>query len=428
MKRNGFAISGIVYIILFLFLILLLGILGILSSRKAILGNMQKEVLNNLNEEYDEKLYVDNSGANYPKLSSKMLPVVYDTSISKWVYADVSEKWYDYDAKMWANAIVLKKGINKIVGQAIEESEIAMMYVWIPRFKYTIFDDSVQLIDVDFEKNLNSTGTMKCADVCTDITGSISESYSTYTHPAFTFDDASLTGFWVGKYSNSTISNNCLLNSDNCNNANHIIEIKSNAKALTNINIANMFNSILNIPQYYGISASTHMIKNIEWGAVSYLKQSKYGLGLTDIAINGNSNYITGCNKTSCDSYTLTSNSSTTGNVYGVYDMAGGVFEYVMGVVANSDNEINLSKSGFDSLPIKYYDLYEYNFNDYKYGDGIKNTAGWYNDSEGEYSSSNSWIIRGGKYSDDLNAGIFSYKYASGKASEITSRTILINR
>ena len=41
-------------------------------------------------------------------------------------------------------------------------------------------------------------------------------------------------------------------------------------------------------------SADSHMMKNIEWGTVAYLKQSIYGLGITDIEINSNSLYYKG--------------------------------------------------------------------------------------------------------------------------------------
>ncbi len=36
------------------------------------------------------------------------------------------------------------------------------------------------------------------------------------------------------------------------------------------------------------------MMKNMEWGAVAYLKQSKYGLGTANITVNSNSSNYTG--------------------------------------------------------------------------------------------------------------------------------------
>lgn len=52
LNNKGFAISGILYSIMVLFLMLLLSILGILGSRKATLDKSKKEVLESLNSKY----------------------------------------------------------------------------------------------------------------------------------------------------------------------------------------------------------------------------------------------------------------------------------------------------------------------------------------------------------------------------------------
>ena len=98
------------------------------------------------------------------------------------------------------------------------------------------------------------------------------------------------------------------------------------------------------------------MMKNSEWGAVAYLSQSKYGkygngnyMGANkEVYINNywnNSTTMTGCssgstnaNYSSTCAYTFEkenngTGASTTGMIYGVYDMSGGAFEYVMGKV-----------------------------------------------------------------------------------------------
>lgn len=56
MNNKGFAISGIMYATLVIFLILLLGILGTLGSRKVILDKTKKDILNKLNN-YSLKSY-----------------------------------------------------------------------------------------------------------------------------------------------------------------------------------------------------------------------------------------------------------------------------------------------------------------------------------------------------------------------------------
>ena len=50
---------------------------------------------------------LDTSGANQPALTSNMIPVYYDEKNSTWKNADennsnASNKWYDYNKKMWA--------------------------------------------------------------------------------------------------------------------------------------------------------------------------------------------------------------------------------------------------------------------------------------------------------------------------------------
>lgn len=58
----------------------------------------------------EETTYTDNSDANSPKLLNNMIPIKHDGS--NWKYADVSQKWYDYDAKEWA----INSGVSKKVG------------------------------------------------------------------------------------------------------------------------------------------------------------------------------------------------------------------------------------------------------------------------------------------------------------------------
>ena len=119
----------------------------------------------------------------------------------------------------------------------------------------------------------------------------------------------------------------------------------------------------------YGLNSSTdsHLIKNSELGAVAYLGQSKYGLDEVEICMN-NANLndttksvyaITGCSgKSSKENQVLTTvekinsrtqediyvwtqkngtKASSTGTIYGVYDMAGGAWERTTGLIDNGD-------------------------------------------------------------------------------------------
>lgn len=388
----------------------------------------------NLNNECVEKVEVI---PNAPELLDNMIPIRYDGT--NWIYADTNEKWYDYLNKEWANAVVLNSGVSKNVGDTIIESDIALWYVWIPRYKYQLFNvnnGSVdeQLINIRFESGKSTTGTVSCIDAInqTDSAGNlISETCTNatngnwYTHPAFTFGDKELTGFWVGKFEVSGTTDN--------------ITIKPGMQSLRNTTVSSFFNAIQGINSDYEINGgNSHIIKNMEWGAVAYLKQSAYGLGITDIGINNDSGYYTGGGNT-VTSYKTNTIQSTTGTVYGIYDMSGGAWEYVMGNMVDSNGTFYISNSGFISAPsVVYYDRYTYdnNYTSYfrgKLGDATKETllnlastsGGWYGDFSAFVNSDYSWFIRGGNYSGNAGSGLFDYAYAFGGNGDNGTRAVL---
>ena len=118
---------------------------------------------------------------------------------------------------------------------------------------------------------------------------------------------------------------------------------------------------------------------------------------------------------------------STTGNVYGVYDMAGGSWEYASGNMVNTSGGFYASSAGTISLATKYYDAYTYNTSDKthgrgKLGDATKESlkifgnsaGGWYGDFLSLPSSADSWFLRGGRSGDGVEAGIFAFGSLSG--------------
>ena len=336
----------------------------------------------------------------------------------------------------------------------VYDDDIKLWYVWIPRYKYTIFNGnngsvSEQLINITFESGIDRTGTVTCvnnddgSETCTDNTyGGITNGTSTYTHPAFKFGNTELTGFWVGKFEISTTDSTCnsSASSANCNKV-LTMTIKPNVSSWRYATISNHFTSIQNARTTYGISnADSHMLKNMEWGAVAYLKQSKYGLGTTDIAVNTNSSYYTGGGQS--DAYKTKVAQSTTGNIYGVYDMSGGAWERVMGNMKNSSNTFYSSNAGFTTAPdAKYYDSYKYDSSSNKthargkLGDATKETlatfgntsGGWYSDYAGFPNSSDSWFLRGGRYNNGTNAGVFNFHngYGGGDGGDGSARAVL---
>ena len=118
------------------------------------------------------------------------------------------------------------------------------------------------------------------------------------------------------------------------------------------------------------------MMKNIEWGACAYLAESKYGRNGTEIGMNS-ANYTTGGGN-----YVTNVNQSTTGNIYGIYDMNGTLWEYVAGYIKNSNvvsNNYNTNLINAVKTNPKYADVYtittDNQVTNYSNSKGIKGDA-----------------------------------------------------
>ena len=399
----------------------------------------------------------DDVTPNTPVLAEGMIPIKWDGS--KWVKAS-TDNWYNYSNKEWANAVMVSSAtrssymsdVTKPVGSEVLEDDILAYYVWIPRYKYQLFNVSSEVMDpIEICTQFEGKGTTKS-------TGSTDGAW--LTHPAFTFGTEELSGIWVGKFETSVDDNDACYGSvshANCNKELNNPRIKPNKSSLLEQRVINQFLTskkfgTIDYLTSDGVSmVDAHMMKNTEWGAVAYLKQSKYGLGTTDIAINAyhrgvNSyvNFMTGCGPksetdltsktTTCTSYTSSAGvmSSTTGNITGVYDMAGGASEYVMGVMKTEDGtSFVYSESGFttSTLPLgsKYVDAYTYGTSDADYtrrilGDATGETRGWYSDYASFLNDSTfSFFSRGLlPYSGSL-AGVFTFARSTGGISNVYS-------
>lgn len=122
---------------------------------------------------------------NVPALADGMIPVAHNGTT--WVKADqtnTDNDWYDYNNKKWANAVMVSSSsrtnyMNASVGIEVLESDILAYYVWIPRYKYRLFNVGAEVMDpigiqVQFE---NGTPTKS--------NGTANGEW--LTHPAFTF-------------------------------------------------------------------------------------------------------------------------------------------------------------------------------------------------------------------------------------------------
>ena len=210
-----------------------------------------------------------------PQLAENMIPVIYDNDQNTWVKADKNSKWYNYLEKRWANAVVVKElketensksrdeYINAPAGTPILESDILAQFVWIPRFRYQLFESETnQQINIVFE----DVSTQKSLGTQTN---------QWLTHPAFTYNNQELSGIWVAKYEASNSNNNIIIK--NQTPWTNIDYVEANKKTIQMTDENNI----------YGLKkVNTHMTRNSEWGAVAYLTNSIYG--------NQNNNSSTG--------------------------------------------------------------------------------------------------------------------------------------
>ncbi len=432
------------------------------------------ELVNN-NECTPYELYYDPllNGSD-PDLMDGLTPVKYDEENKSWVIANPTEIWYDYENQEWANAVILSEnGKNKHEGDSLKlpttnndfnSSDVLAMFVWIPRFSYTIKSQYGVRLDGGSKPSQSTPGAIDIKFVSKYIKDNGKATYDGktpkewYTHPAFTFGFDELSGIWVGKFETShttlgksTNDLNCI--DETCENADGI-RILPNVQSLRNNNVSNFFfvsRSLSRDGNPFGINSSItdpHMMKNSEWGAVAYLSQSEYGkYGNSDytgvnkeVYKNDSSSYYTGRSSgkpgvggfsaegtckyyeekpTSEQSRTEGTGScgpgaSTTGNVYGIYDMSGGANEFVMGNYSDIVGSSNFQET-FLSIESnkKYYDKYTITTisecsNEECKGHALSETRGWYGDYTSFVSTSNPWFRRGGVYNITEGAGVFS--------------------
>ena len=441
-----------------------------------------KIIKSTIRDQYEGGQYNIKAELETPELGKDMLGVYWSdgkkNSEGKYIASDTSTKkevtsdsiffswseWYNYlqtnsngkniDIKLnrWANA---------------KSKEDGSYFVWIPRFEYKIEKEHVKNaknIDINFISTSQTTP---------------SDGYK--IHPAFTngngnYDkgqwDKEISGFWIAKYEMSMeiSKNNKKWNSINANyiktsNQGNILtsqnprtvdneEVyirtvsKPNCYAWNYISISNAYANSKN----YDTENQSHLIKNSEWGAVAYLAHSQYGRNSNKIGENTYSYDLNDAKYTGFGSekQTVTSNitnnnryngkygrnASTTGNLYGVYDMSGGNYEYTAGFFSTHENikkygnELYKETKG-NFVSTKYVTVYKgekasitecYDLWEDIYGDAIYETSrrtGYYrawqsSNMDADYSKDEPFFIRGGTSSDKEQASIFSVNDNTG--------------
>ena len=418
-----------------------------------------------------------------PILKDELIPVTIenDGTVRK---ADLGSKWYSYEEKIWANAVILKDETKDYKAtEVIPEENIESYFVWIPKYRYQLWDlgmyDSLTSIDTNKvheipiifgDYNTSDSVNGECTTPMESGASGNCNIGDYMTHPAFLSIPSK--GFWVGKfetgYEGATSTEEAELNERD---ASKII-VKPNVYSWRGIQVANAFYSSYD----YKRNLDSHMMKNTEWGAVAYLQHSKYG-SQTSVRINNNSSYITGyqanneptcglpgtneecnahCNDGSCNTaYPNSVLASTTNNISGILDMTGGAYEYIMAFMLNQHRNLivgtsNINNTGFNgSLELentfftngtdvpteKYYDKYNYTelesqaFFNRILGDATgemgpfnsQNINSWYSDYAKFITLSAPIIMRSMTREMGNISGIFALDHASG--IEVYDRT-----
>ena len=378
-----------------------------------------------------EKIPADGSfskekGVNTPDLQAGALtPVKWVNNTLQTTTADDPE-WYSYTTtdKKWANA----------------QTKDGSLWVWIPRYAYQISSNyhtnstSGGTINIKFMK-----GTTNEAADGTSTWSNSSGQGNWNIHPGFNYSSTA-SGLWVAKFEASR--NNATASSEGSGNT---IKIQSGVQSWRNISVNDIYTTCLN---YAGTTLgnanlNSHMMKNTEWGAVAYLAQSSYGKN-AEVWINPNSNFLTGQAGTGPSVSPTTSTSaynsgngpqaSTTGNVYGVYDMSGGAWEYVAAYVANNNGSLTSNGASLVNGADYTKDMYtsngdtqqgNYNANLSKYGDAVYETSNHYSSGNGSWYSDYSYFpcsttpffVCGGCYSNTSGAGLFCFSNVDGGVS-----------
>ncbi|MEI3392119.1 MAG: SUMF1/EgtB/PvdO family nonheme iron enzyme [Clostridia bacterium] len=371
------------------------------------------------NSNDDWYAYKDNSGTkaqvNVPKLADGMTAIKYSTD------SDLTA------GSKWANAMT-KDG---------------SMWVWIPRYAYKItYTNSSNksaggTINIAFLKDatnefLDNTiqGEIKTNinDVTYTTNGDGTKSQDQWlVAPAFTLGTESIEGFWFAKFEASNTNDSAT------NNPDLTLQIKPNVTSWRSMTSLNMFTACQNLTSDSKYSTyfnskdkiDTHMTKNVEWGAVAYLAHSKYGLNGDEIGINTNSSYKTGIGNDGSSVYNteVGEKSSTTKNVYGVYDMSGGAWEYVAACY-KTENATKLTDNKDTAYINKYIDVYE-SYNSPRFGDAVLETSSSRSGSTSWFSDYSSFVYsdypvfgRGGHYDAGSIAGLFCFSNDKGAGDD----------
>ena len=392
------------------------------------------------------------------------------TTKSTWYSYNEGSGTADNTTSMWANA----------------KNSDGSYFVWIPRYAYriTYYSDASYTNVTGY---YDGYGMWKAEDGSKKYdldegTETVEHNGNKYiVHPAFctnvdlgggfgtkttdsngkTLTDG-ISGIWVAKYEMSRTGATATSAGSGYNTT--FLSVPK-VRSARSINIGNMYQ----VSRTYDDTKESHMMKNSEWGAVAYLTQSQYGRNGHEIDINNSSTYITGngggavggiattqSGTTNAYDTTTGAKASSTGNIYGIYDLSGGAWEYVAGFdkSGNADKVegelygLNMTKEAKDTdgnyISTKYITAYNNGTSDYnstaklfevgKVGDSTKEvrkkseTRNWFSDYSYFVYSDDPFFARGGCYGSGADAGVFISTYFNGYSNGTNSFRVVLGQ
>lgn len=257
-----------------------------------------KTVIARPNSQYAPDLGArESDGANEYGLNSKgntvipkdsnLIPIRYYND--NWVVADTQNRtyiypnyyWYDYNHQMWANMAIVKEdkksnyNSEEKIGTIIDMNDILSIWVWIPRFKFTLNNKVPTVYFTKIEKD--DSGNIKDDSKHTSIDDAFDKCKNgEYCIPNAFYEEKELSGFWVSKY--------LVDNKDD-------LSVKGNTKA-------NYFIADYDIDLFKKIEDSSiknlNMISYDKMVSIDYLTYSRYGKYDANSSVKSSTNNIYG--------------------------------------------------------------------------------------------------------------------------------------
>ena len=375
---------------------------------------------------------------NHPILKEGMTAITYNENdgTTQNVSNSSGTDWYSYiettDSDM-SDGGTTNGGNSHWANAKVTVDNVDSYFVWIPRYAYriiyfdsensenayragTLTEDKAlannQIIGYSDARGIVDTEGRTKRRVSVQTAISVNDKYFK-THPAFEKNvdyggwSSKLEGMWVAKYEASQVRGTTTPKFEP--------GVNSSWKSIT-------IGDVYTYAYTYARNLESHMLKNSEWGAVAYLTESKYGRNGTEITANSSSEYYTGGG--SGTAYVSNTNQSSTGNIYGVYDLSGGEPEFVAGY-NREGNGLTYGSSFTDGTSNQYATAYDGStpMSHYKYGDATYETFGWNGDSETFATDSQPFFARGSFYGKE---GIFSVNQDFGHYGTRSFRVCLV--